>query len=125
MNEWATINKFWNSFGVPAYDENTVPDKDDKPIYPYITYESSIGYIDDSVSLSASLWDYSKSWNTLSKLLENISEKIGLGGSIELFDRGAIIINRGQPFAQRMNDPESDMIRRIYINIEVMFISNK
>lgn len=125
MNEWGAINEFWNSFGVPAFDENTTPDVNDKPEYPYITYEMSIGYLDDTVNLSASLWDYSKSWGTLSAIVEKISKKLGRGGAIVPFDGGVLVINRGTPFAQRASFQELDMIRRIFINIQVQFLTNR
>lgn len=32
-------------------------------------------------------------------------------------------LKRGSPFAQRMSDPNDDMIRRIYINITAEFLT--
>lgn len=35
MNKAQAIQAFWESFGVPAYEESTVPDD---AVMPYITY---------------------------------------------------------------------------------------
>ena len=36
MTKAAAIYQFWNSFGLTAYEENTVPDD---AAFPYITYQ--------------------------------------------------------------------------------------
>jgi hypothetical protein len=39
------------------------------------------------------------------------------------FDGGRLYIAKGNPFAQRMADPNDDMIRRMYLNIQAEFLS--
>ncbi len=119
MTAMQALNSFWNSFGLAAYDENTVPDK---TALPYITYEASEDYFDNTIALTASLWYRSPSWADISSKEEQIADFIGRGGRQIAFENGAFWIKRGQPWAQRMSDPSDEMIRRIVLNIEIEFI---
>ena len=38
-NKWQAIDRFWNSFGIPAYDESSVPQG---ATMPYITYHAEV-----------------------------------------------------------------------------------
>lgn len=119
MNKEQALDSFWNTFGVSAYDEGTVPDD---ATLPYITYSVSTDDFNHPVSLTASIWNRSTSWERVTEILENISEVIGHGGQMVAYDRGAFWITKGSPFSQRVPD-EDDSIRRILINVEVEFIS--
>ena len=79
MDEWSALNAFWNSFSIPAYDENTVPDDVEMP---YITYEASIGGFDDSILLSASLYYRSQSWREISQKAKEIWQNINSGHGV-------------------------------------------
>ena len=114
------LNAFWSSFGVPAYDENTVPDD---AAMPCITYETSIGDLFNTVLLSASVWTRSASWAWAANKAQEISDEIGTGGTCYGYDGGMLWIKRGKPFAQRVADPADSMIRRYLINIEADFLS--
>ena len=51
---------YWLSFGLPVYDENTVPDTAQMP---YITYQyNENGFDDGEVYLGVSLWYKGFSW---------------------------------------------------------------
>ena len=52
-----------------------------------------------------------------------ISKKIGASGKKIAVDGGGIWIKRGQPFAQNMGDESDDLIKRKYINISIVFIT--
>lgn len=124
MDSLKAINTFWNTF-LKAYDENTVPES--AMVVnggKYITYNVSTSYFDEPVMLSASLWYKSTSWAEITKKAEEIGETIGIGGMVIPCDDGYIWIKRGVPFSQRMSD-EDDTIRRIYINIEVEYLTAK
>lgn len=109
---------FWNSFGLKAYDKNTVPDNAN---LPYITYEyAENGFDDGEIALTANLWDGGKSWEYISKIADNIKHAIGYGGVTIKTDEGYIWIKRRSPFAQRAADP-NDNIRRIMLNLSVDF----
>lgn len=117
MDRWQAIDAFWNKFDLPAYDENSVPDE---AVMPYITYEASIGDLDEKLPLLASLWYYSASWAEVSQKAEEISDYIG-GGTGMTYDSGRMWITKDVPFAQRMNEPGSDSTRRIVLRVGVEF----
>lgn len=123
MDKEQSIHSFWSSFGLPAYDEQTIPTGKDSPQLPYITYEVVTGNIDDPVSLSASIWYRSTSWKDVTAKLHEVEEYIGYGGRIIKLDDGRMFITRGSPFAQRMSDDSDSMIRRIYINVTAEFFT--
>ena len=122
MNKFQAIQSFWSSFGIPAFDENTVPTGEDRPAFPYITYNAAIGSLGETVAMSASLWYYGTSWSLITTKLLEIEAALGRGGVTLGLDDGAVWIRKGSPFAQRMSDPD-DMIRRIYINIEAEYFT--
>ena len=119
MTAIQTLDAFWSSFGIPAYDENTVPDS--APL-PRLTYNVVYSNFDEPVAANASIWYYSYSWKEITEKADEINTAIGLGGRIINCDGGKIWIKRGIPFAQRMSD-ENDAIRRIYINIELEYFT--
>lgn len=114
------LNTFWNSFEIPAYDENTVPDDVEMP---YITYSVGTASLGETISLYASIWYYSTKWEDISKKAIEIGKHIGIGGTSQFYTGGRIWIKRGIPFSQRMSEPGNDAVRRIYLNIEVEFQS--
>lgn len=120
MTKAAAIYKFWNSLGLTAYEENTVPDD---AAFPYITYQLVTDSFDREIPLTASLWYRSESWTAINAKAEEISQKIGRGGKIIAFDGGAIWLKRGQPFAQNMRDESDDLIKRKYLNITAEFMT--
>lgn len=123
MDSLKILHAFWSSFGLKAYDENTVPDNAiEANSGKYITYNVSTAYFDETVTLSASLWYKSTSWAEITQKAAQIGSTIGLGGKIIPCDGGYLWIKRGIPFSQRMSD-EDDTIRRIYINIEVEYFT--
>ena len=118
MDKAQALNSFWNSFNIPAYDENTVPD--DAQL-PYITFSVSEDDFDHPVSLTSSIWYRGKRWDEITNKFKEVSEVIGRGGIMVPYDGGALWVKRGTPFGQRASDPD-DSIRRIFINVEVEFI---
>lgn len=123
MDKAQSIYSFWSSFGLPAYDENTVPTGSDAPETPYITYSVSTDSLGNVVQLSGSLWYRSTSWAEVSKKADEISEYIGVGGKVLKLDSGYVWVVRGQPFAQRMSDGSDEMVRRVYINLQAEFLT--
>ena len=119
MTKEQAYHAFLASFSWPVYDENTVPDD---AALPRITYNFSDAEFGDPVAMSISVWDRSTSWASVTAMKERIYNAIGLGGRIIKFDGGYIWIKRGQPFSQRMAD-ENDSIRRIYIVLEVEYLT--
>ena len=120
MTKAAAIYQFWNSFGLTAYEENTVPDG---AAFPYITYQLVTDSFDREIPLTASIWYRSESWAGINAKTEEISQKISRGGKIIPCDGGAIWLKRGQPFAQSMGDESDDLIKRKYLNITAEFMT--
>ena len=120
MTKAAAIYQFWNSFGLTAYEENTVPTD---AAFPYITYQLVTDSFDREILLTASIWYRSESWAGINAKTDEISQKISRGGKVIPCDGGAIWLKRGQPFAQSMGDESDDLIKRKYLNITAEFIT--
>ena len=120
MTKAAAIYQFWNSFGLTAYEENSVPDEAD---FPYITYQLVTDGFGREIQLTVSIWYRSEGWTAINAKTEEISQKISRGGKIISCDGGAIWMKRGQPFAQSMGDESDNLIRRKYLNITAEFVT--
>lgn len=121
MDKAQAIQELWSSFGIPAYDENTVP-QDAK--MPYITYNIATDSIGNVVNLSASVWYRSYSWKEISEKCDEIAKYLGEYGFAKIkLDDGYVWFTKGSPFAQRMADQTDDMIRRMYINVQAEFLT--
>ena len=120
MTKAAAIYKFWNSFSLTAYEENSVPDD---AVFPYITYQLVTDSFYREIPLAASIWYRSESWTAINAKAEEISYTISRGGNIIPCDGGAIWLKRGQPFAQNMGDESDNLIKRKYLNITAEFIT--
>lgn len=122
MDKGQALYNFWSKFGLPAYEENTVPENSGDR---YITYSVQFGDLDDVLNLYGNIWDYnSNSWEFVDKKAEEIAEYIKKKYPISYgIDNGRLYIAKGTPFAQHMSDPNSDLIRRVYINIQAEFLT--
>ena len=120
MTKAAAIYQFWSSFGLTAYEENTVPED---AVFPYITYQLVTDSFDREAAVTASLWYRGESWTAINAKTEEISAHIGLGGKIIKCDGGRIWIKRGKPFAQNMGDESDDLIKRKYLNLTFEFFT--
>lgn len=120
MDKAQAVNAFWNSFGLIAYDVNSVPTDAQMP---YITYDFSSDEMDFPVLLSASVWYRSMSWVGIESKAKEIETRLEDGGELLKIDGGYVWITKAHPFRQRMNDPSDDMIKRYYINVQSEFLS--
>jgi len=121
MDKAQALQNFWESFGIPAYEQTTVPES---ATMPYITYSVSTDSLDNVVNMYASVWYHSTSWKDISEKTEQIARYIvGMNPPSIKFDGGRLYIAKGTPFAQRMEDPNDDMIRRMYLNIQAEYLS--
>lgn len=120
MDKAQAIHKLWASFGLTAYDENSVPDD---ARLPYITYSVSTASLGDVIPLTASIWYRSTSWKEVTAKSEEIAKKIGENGFyIEKLDSGYVWVTKGVPFAQRFGS-DADPVKRIYINVMAEFLT--
>lgn len=120
MDKEQALNSFWNSFSIPAYDENTVPDD---VVMPYITYEVSTGKLEDELLLSAEIYYRSQSWADITRKKDEIGQAIIRMPSAIKLDTGRLYLYQGTPFAQRMSEPDDPGIRRIHLNIQTEFLT--
>lgn len=125
MDEYQALQYFMSQFGWKAYDEATVPDDAlKKNGGKYITYSPATAGLNEDVLISMDLWHRSTSWDEITKKALQIRDFIGVGGISLPYAYGVVRIRRGVPFSQRMSDPD-DTIRRIYINLNVEFLTYK
>lgn len=115
-NKWQAIDRFWNSFGIPAYDESSVPQG---ATMPYITYHAEVASFEEPVLLTASIWYRDTSWEAISLKADEIYDLLDEYAIFKV-QGGYIFMNKGTPFAQRLAD-EDDSVRRVIINIEAEF----
>lgn len=121
MDKWQALNTFWNSFELNAYDENSVPDD---AVMPYITYNGATDSLDYLVPTTASLWYRETTWSTISQKAEEIAKAIGeYGFNSTSIDGGYMIIRKNNVFAQRMNDPNDDSVKRIILSVMIEFLT--
>ena len=119
MNNMQALQAFWEGFGLPAYDNNTVPDNAEKP---YITYEASDGYFGDELAQTANVYYRSTSWADITQKVKEIGEVITRGGKNVPYDGGGFHIKLENPWAIRMRDPNDDAIRWYVLNYSIEFI---
>lgn len=119
MNKEQAIHSFWSNYGIPAYDEATVPNK---AVMPYITYSVATGSMDDTIGLTATIWYRSTSWKDITEKVEEIAADVGLGGKLIKIDNGYAWLRRGSTFSQRIQSPD-DMVRAYYLQIMAEFLT--
>ena len=119
-DRWQVQYEFWSGFGIPAYEENSVPDQKELE-YPYITYEAAGSGFNDPVSITDSIWDRNSSWETADRLADLIEHHIRTENLIK-YDKGRCWISIGDTvFAQNMGDPDDNYIKRKILNVTFEF----
>jgi len=96
------LYEFWNSFGVNAYPEETIPEDAKQP---YITYEIVMPEWYGMATYNAKLWTYSTSFKQVFSLAEMIRQAIGEGKRIPL-KNGSIWLFKEENFFQIMPSEE-------------------
>ena len=120
MTKEAALYEFWSSFGLTAYEENSVPTQ---AAFPYISYEVITDSFGSQIGLTASIWYHTDSWIPLNAKAQEISNILSRGGVTIACDGGIIWLRRGVPFAQSMGDDSDDLIKRKYINLVAEFMT--
>ena len=120
MTKTAALYAFFSSFSLPAYPSVSVPSGVDAPSFPYLTYDVTIGTEMDKAIITASLWYRETELTRINAKADEISRFIGNAYALEC-DDGGIIIRRGTPFSQLMDDPADDLIKRKVLNLELTF----
>ena len=119
VDKWQAQYNFWSGFGVPAYEENSVPDDAQMP---YITYSSANAGFGSSTLPAVSIWTRSPSWASADALSDMIQKELGEGGKLVHYGGGALWFFADNPFSQSMGDPNDDLVKRKLLNIVTQFL---
>lgn len=113
MRETAkALKTFFSGFGLPAYDEYSVPDD---VALPYITYHLAEPEWNQKATMYAQIFDKTKSNTFLVEKADEIVSAIGLWKKIPL-NGGYLVIWPETPLVQIMVE---DDVRRAYINLSI------
>ena len=122
MTKAQAIYQFWASFGLKAYDTQSVPDS---AVLPYITYETSTGAIGALMTLTGNVWYRSTSWKDVSDKVDEIAKKIAEMDAVKIDDGYMYVtIPETTPFAQRLSDPSDDMIKGNTLSVNFEFLTS-
>lgn len=120
-DRWQAQYNFWASFGVPAYEEHSVPDADEVT-FPYITYEAETAGFDQGTVVAASVWTRSTSWAQADAISDIIEDRLKNGGVLESYTGGWIWFTPEFPFSQNIGDPDDDRIKRKRLAVQLQFV---
>ena len=122
MDKFQAQQALWESCGLPAYDENAVPDD---AIMPYITYEAVAGNIGAATQIAVNVWHRSNSWAEISRKAQQIATAIDNMPSSIKIDGGRMKVRLpdGIPWGNRMEEPNDGGVRRIRIAVEIEFLT--
>ena len=121
VDKWQAQYNFWSMFGIPVYDATSVPDGDDAPEFPYITYNGINSMFDEDAMSTASIWTRNTSWREADSISDQILSTLKNGGIAVPYTGGIIWFTAGVPFSQNMGDPNDDLIRRKILNVTLHF----
>jgi len=119
MTKTQALYNFFSSFGLDAYPVDNVPND---TTFPWLTYETSIASFNESTSIQIHLYYHTKSEATPNAKVEEISKKIGLGGTCVAYEGGLIWIKKGTPFANSIPDQNDTSIKHRAINLVLEFL---
>lgn len=121
MTKEAALYQFWSSFGLPAYEENSVPAQ---AAFPYISYEVITDSFGSQIGITASVWYHTDSWIKPNEKVREIEHELSRGGTVIKCDGGAVWLQKGQPWAQSLTEDDQS-IRRKYLNITAEFLTEE
>lgn len=114
------LHQFFNGFGIPAFPETAVPDKQEMP---YITYSFATAIFGElPVNLTVNIWYKTESETIPTAKGAEIGEAIGRGGCTVDVDGGYIWLLRGSPFMRAVPDEENTIKRRV-LNITAEYFT--
>lgn len=113
-NAAAALKTFFSGFGLPAFQEGTIPEGTQ---LPYITYSLSAPEWDQKASMYARVWDRTKSNTGIIRKADQITAAIGIRKRIK-FDGGYLVIWPESPTIQIQEDGD---VRYAYINLSANY----
>lgn len=119
MNKYEAQQKYWSKFGIPAYNELTVPEEE-RDHYPYITYQKVNGSLGGQITQSANLYYRSTSWREIDRKITEMEPRVN--DEIKI-DGGYMKVRKPDAnFAQQMSDTDP-AVRRYTLTVEVEFLT--
>lgn len=104
MNKSEALFKFFSGFGIPAFEENSLP-AGTQP--PFITYtDTHDNYEAENTALQMRIWDKSNSFAYLMSIETAVHERIKHGLRLD-HDNGHIFLYKGSPFAQSLSEQDN------------------
>lgn len=121
MNKYQAMTAFFGSFGLNAYEENSLPTSEpEMPDFPYLTYPSSVSSGDNEIQLMFSIWYRGESLKPISEKAQEISQAIGRVHSVDC-DEGSIFIRLVN--IQGMSDDSDPLVKRKVFTVYAKFIT--
>lgn len=118
-NIYEAQQAYWSKFGIPAYNELTVPEEL-RGRYPYLTYQAVEGSLDGQLTASAALYYRSMSWegitNKVTEMKPLINDMVPVQGGYMKVRKPAA------HFAQQGTDPDP-AVRKMVLTVEVEFLT--
>ena len=122
MDRWQAQYAYWSQFGIPAYEENAVPDAHEIS-FPYLTYQAVSNSFNGNQVINASVWTRSTSWAQGMGISDTIQRELGDGGTVIHYEdglmRGSMWFQAANNFAQTMGDPNDSEIKRVVLTFNV------
>lgn len=116
----AAFHAWAASFGIPAYAASSVPDD---AVFPYLTYVFGYNdFNDEPFSVEVDLWYRGCTEAVPNAKANEISRNLGRTGRMIPCDGGGLLLMRGSPFCQAVQD--EDGIKRRYINVDLESVTN-
>lgn len=107
------LKAFYSGFGIPAYTEDSVPDKEE---LPYITYTAVESGVFSSATHQARVWYPGTGYAAVNAKADEITKAIGPGKKLKA-GKGFLFLFPGTPLCQMQ--PADDKTRIVYINLEI------
>lgn len=120
MTKNKAVYAWFNEF-MTFYRDSAVPEDAE---LPYGTYT----YIEDAwdgepVNFVVNLWFRTESEAVPDEKAQELSERIGYGGTLIPCDEGYVWLKRGTPWCQSVVNTDDPAIKRRYININAEYLT--
>ena len=114
--------RFFESFGMPAYRDTSVPDKDVS--LPYLTYQFVRAEFNEKASITVKMWFYTESEAEPDEYADLLYQRLKNGGAKVLYDGGAVVFSPGSPFCIAQTGENDNNIKLRYFNITATYDQN-
>lgn len=119
MTKMQALYSFFSSFGIPAYEENSIYAADVAPLLPYITYGvATASFPASNIPIPATIWYNSTSWKDVEETANAVNSALSNGGYNIACDGGYIHLKReNDREADMQGDPSSKFTKKAILHI--------